>query len=112
MKRIIKGDTVIVNAGKYRGVVGVVLRVVASKSRGEGCSSTKMIVAGVNQRVKHEKPSANSAGGLVKKESLIDSSNLSLLCKFTNKGSKVGYKYLEGGEKKTRFYKRSKECLE
>ena len=106
MQRIIKGDIVVVIAGRDKGMRGAVLKVLRKKDK----NNVKMIVSGVNVRSKHKKPISDNPGGVIKKECLIDSSNLSLLCKHTDKPSKVGYKYLDG--KKVRIYKKSMECVE
>lgn len=65
-----KGDQVIVRAGNDRGRVGEVLRVMPTESR--------VVVQGVNIRVKHLKPSQrNPQGGLVRREMPIHISNVS-----------------------------------
>jgi large subunit ribosomal protein L24 len=69
MKRIRKGDTVMVLAGEYRGKEGVVLKIEPKKNRA--------IVEGVNFVKRHVRPTQKSPqGGIVEKEAPIHLSNL------------------------------------
>ncbi len=69
-RHVIKGDLVKVTAGNDRGKVGKVLRVLSKEDR--------VIVEGVNRRLRHVKPSqANPQGGRVEKEMPIHISNVS-----------------------------------
>lgn len=69
-RHIRKGDMVIVTAGNDRGATGEVLRVIPKEDR--------VVVQGVNIRVKHLKPTqANPKGGIVRREMPIHSSNVS-----------------------------------
>jgi large subunit ribosomal protein L24 len=59
---------------------------------------------------KHQKPSAqNPQGGIVKKESPIHISNLSLLDPKSGEATRVGYEVR--GDKKVRFSKKSNEVI-
>jgi len=62
MKRIHKGDEVIVTTGRSKGQRGHVLRVV---------SDEKVLVENVNMVKKHQKPNPgmNQGGGIIEKES-------------------------------------------
>jgi len=67
-----KGDLVQVIAGDYKGQQGRVLIVIPEKQRA--------IVEGVNIVAKHTRPNAkNPQGGIIKKESPINISNLMLV---------------------------------
>lgn len=105
--RIKKGDQVIVQAGKDKGKIGKVLLVDAD--------NRKVIVEGVNIVTKHQKPSrANQAGGILKKESPIDISNVMYYS--NGQPTKIGYK-VERDEKgrvvsKIRINKKSNEPIE
>lgn len=69
-RHIRKGDTVIVTAGNDRGATGEVLRVLPDKDR--------VLVAGVNVRTKHLKPTqANPQGGTLRREMPVHISNVS-----------------------------------
>ncbi len=69
-RHIRKGDTVMVTAGNDRGTVGQVMRVLPKHDR--------VVVQGVNVRVKHLKPTQNNPrGGIVRREMPIHQSNVS-----------------------------------
>ena len=69
MKRIRKGDTVMVLTGEYRGKEGVVLKIDPKNNRA--------IVEGVNFVKRHVRPTQKSPqGGIVEKEGPIHLSNL------------------------------------
>src|SRR5690606_4530646 len=72
--RIKKGDTVIVTAGKDKGVTG---KVIAAYPR-----QRKVLVEGVNRITKHVKPvqtaRGSQSGGLVHQEAPVDVSNVML----------------------------------
>lgn len=89
--KIKEGDEVIVNTGRDKGKQGKVLKVLKEKDR--------LVVQGVNLVKRHEKPSATSAGGINQKESTIHVSNVSVVDPKDNKGTKIGFKTLDNGEK-------------
>lgn len=95
--RLKKGDKVRVIAGKDRGVEGEILKVIRDERR--------VIVAGVNVCTRHRKPSAQSAGGIEKKEASIHVSNVMLIDPSTGNTTRVGFRFEDG--KKVRFAKRS-----
>ena len=68
MKKLIKGDEVIVIAGKDKGKKGVVT---------ERSGNDRLIVEGINQVKKHQKPNPNNneTGGIVSKSMPIHQSN-------------------------------------
>jgi large subunit ribosomal protein L24 len=101
--KIKKGDEVIVTAGKNSGSKGEVLKVFTKTSR--------VLISGVNVVLKHTKPSATSAGGIVKKELPLHISNVSHLDPKLGIATKIGYKILEDG-KKVRFAKKSGELID
>lgn len=105
MKRIIKGDLVIVTAGKSKGTKGKVLKVMEDR----------VLVAGANLVKKHVKPNPNRQieGGIVEKEASLHISNVALLNPATQKADKVGFKFVEvdGSDKlkKIRYFKSNGE---
>lgn len=101
MQKIKKGDTVQVIAGKDKGTQGEVLRVLTKENR--------VVVKGVHVCTRHQKPSATSAGGVVKKGQSIDISNVMFVDAKDNKPTRVGIKVVDG--KKVRFSKRSGEVI-
>jgi len=98
-----KGDRVVVIAGKDKGKVGEVLRVLPNKSR--------VLVAGANMVKRHTAPSQASAGGIVEKEAALHVSNVAHVDPKDDKPTRVGFKILEGG-RKVRFAKRSGEVID
>jgi len=67
-----KGDTVKVITGNDKGSTGEILKVLVDHN--------KVIVAGVNKKKKHTKPSSqNPQGGIVESEAPIQISNVILL---------------------------------
>jgi len=91
MKRIRKGDEVIVTTGRSKGQRGHVLRVIGEK----------LMVENVNMVKKHQKPnpSLNVQGGIIEKESPIHQSNVMLYNPGTGRGDRVSFKTLEDGRK-------------
>ena len=87
--KIRKGDRVKVIAGRSKGKVGDVLRVLPTEQR--------VVVQGVNVIKRHTKPSRTGEGGIVEREAAIHVSNVALL--HDDKPTKVGFKFLEDGRK-------------
>lgn len=104
MKRIRKGDEVVVIAGKDIGTRGKVLLVdpAAQRIKVEKVSIVK----------KHVKPSQkNPQGGIVDMEGTIHISNVRLWDPKANGPCRVGVKTLEDG-RKVRYSKKSGEIFE
>ena len=99
MKKIRKGDEVIVIAGKDKGRRGEVLRCV---------SADLLVVGGVNLVKKHVRPNPmkGEQGGIVEKEAPIHVSNVALFNPISKKADRVGFRVLEDG-RKVRFFKSS-----
>ncbi|MDQ7016083.1 MAG: 50S ribosomal protein L24 [Gammaproteobacteria bacterium] len=104
MRKIKKGDDVIVSAGKDKGRRGSVLRVLANQ---------RVFVEGVNMVKKHTKPNPGRsvAGGIVEQEASMSSSNIMLFNPSKNAGDRVGIKTLEDG-KKVRYFKSNGEVVD
>ena len=104
MRKIKKGDDVIVLAGKDKGRRGTVLCVMAD---------TKLVIEGVNKVKKHAKPNPmqNAPGGIIEKEMPIQNSNVALFNPVTQKADRVGIKVLEDG-RKVRFFKSNGEVVD
>lgn len=101
--RIKKGDKVIVTAGRSKGKLGEVIRMLRSDDA--------VLVSGVNIVRKHTKPTASSAGGIVDREAPLHISNIAILDPKLNIPTRVGFKVLEDG-RKVRFAKKSGEILD
>lgn len=99
-----KGDTVVVISGKDKGKKGKVLTSLPKNNR--------VIVEGVNMLTKHKKPSAKvQQGGIIHQEGPIDVSNVALYCSKDKTAVRVGYKFLENGEK-VRICKKCGELID
>ena len=101
--KIKKGDRVKVIAGRSKGKVGDVLRVLATDQR--------VVVSGVNIIKRHTKPSRTDSGGIIEREAAIHVSNVALLDPKSDKPTKVGFKFLEDG-RKVRFARGSGETID
>ena len=91
MKRIKKGDEIIVIAGKSKGQRGKVLQV-----KGE-----KVLVENINiaKKAVRPNPNAGESGGIVEKEVPIHISNVMIYNPSSGKGERVGFKLLKNGNK-------------
>ena len=104
MRKIRKGDDVVVITGKDKGRRGLVLRML---------DDGHLVVEGVNKVKKHMKPNPGKgvAGGIVEKEMPLDISNIALFNPATQKADRVGIKVLEDG-RKVRYFKSNGEVLD
>lgn len=99
---LVKGDTVIVIAGRDKGKTGVIQKVIPEQNR--------VVVENVNLRKKHKKPTQqNPEGGIVEIYAPIDASNVMLLDPKTKKPTRIGHKIVKG--KKVRYAKKSGTTL-
>ncbi|MEC9245827.1 MAG: 50S ribosomal protein L24 [Pseudomonadota bacterium] len=103
MQKIKKGDNVVVLAGKDKGRIGEVVKVMPKED--------KALVRGVNLVRRHQKQSAQAEGGIITKEAPIHLSNLALADPKDGKPTRVGFKVQEDG-KKVRVAKRSGELID
>jgi large subunit ribosomal protein L24 len=103
MRKIKKGDNVVVIAGRDKGKRGDVASVV---------DDTHVIVNGVNQVKRHTKPNPmkNQPGGIVTKEVPIHVSNVAIWNPVTQKPDRIGFKLMEDG-RKLRFFKSNGEQI-
>ncbi|MCS4534399.1 50S ribosomal protein L24 [Neisseria montereyensis] len=99
MNKIIKGDKVIVIAGKDKGKQGQVVKVLGDK----------IVVDGINVAKRHQKPNPMRGieGGVVVKNMPLAISNVAIVNPETNKADRVGVKLVEnnGKVKRVRFFK-------
>jgi large subunit ribosomal protein L24 len=97
--KIVKGDKVVVIAGKDKGKEGIVQAVYPKVN--------KVVVEGVNTHKKHKKPTQqNPEGTIVEMYVPIDASNVAIVDPKTKKASRVGYAVDKDG-KKIRISKKS-----
>ena len=103
MRKIKKGDNVVVIAGRDKGKRGDVSRVL---------DENYVMVNGVNTVKRHTRPNPmkNEPGGIVSKEMPIHVSNIAIWNPVTGKADRIGIRMLEDG-RKVRFFKSNKEQL-
>ncbi len=104
MRKLKKGDDVIILAGKDKGRRGVLQSVV---------SATKVIVENANMVKKHTKgnPTLGTPGGIVEQEAALDVSNVAIYNPTTEKADRIGIRSLEDGSK-VRFFKYNNEVVD
>ncbi|MXS84990.1 50S ribosomal protein L24 [Nitrosomonas sp. HPC101] len=97
MKKIRKGDNVIILSGKDRGKQSTIIRFV---------NAEKVVVRDVNRVKSHVKPnpSKNIIGGIVEIEKPIHISNVAIFNIDKNKADRVGFRFDESGSK-VRYFK-------
>ncbi|MBI6547137.1 MAG: 50S ribosomal protein L24 [Cyanobacteria bacterium NC_groundwater_1444_Ag_S-0.65um_54_12] len=99
-----KGDTVVVISGRKedRGKTGEVTRTFPKEG--------KAIVAGINNKVRHTKPSmANPQGGRIEREAPLPVAKLMVVCQACNKPSRLKAMFVDN--KKFRACKRCGEQI-
>jgi large subunit ribosomal protein L24 len=104
MRKIKKGDEVIVTTGKDKGKRGAVLRVVDAEH---------VLVEGANMVKKHQRPNPmkGQTGGIVDKEMPLHVSNVAIFNPATKKGDRVGVKVLDDG-RRVRVFKSNGEMID
>ena len=102
MNKIKQNDEVIVIAGKDKGSVGTVTKVMGSK----------LIVEGFNIVKKHVRPNPQKGieGGIEEKEMPLNVSNVAIYNSTTQKADRVGVRINEKREKE-RFFKSNGETV-
>ena len=85
----VKGDKVVVIAGKDKGKTGVIQKVLPRTNR--------VVVEGVNLHKKHKKPTQNNPeGSILEIYAPIDASNVMIVDPKTKKPSRIGHKVVKG----------------
>ena len=104
MRRIRKGDEVVVIAGKDKGKRGNIVRVMPDG---------RVVVSDVNMVKRHTKPNPGRGvpGGIIEKEMSVDASNVMLYNPQSGKGDRVGFRTLEDG-RKVRYFKSTSEVVD
>ena len=99
--RIRKGDKVVVLSGRDKGRTGEVIEVRPEQDRA--------LVRGVNMVKRHQKQTAQQAGGIISKEASIHLSNVALADPKDGKPTRVSFKTVGKGDdqKLVRVAKRS-----
>ena len=104
MRKIKKGDEVIVTTGKDKGKRGAVLRVVDAEH---------VLVEGANMVKKHQRPNPmkGQTGGIVDKEMPLHVSNVAIFNPATKKADRVGVKVMDDG-RRVRVFKSNGEMID
>jgi len=104
MRKIKRGDEVIVITGKDKGKRGAILRVVDAEH---------VVVEGANVVKKHQRPNPmkGTTGGIAEKEMPIHVSNVAIYNPATKQADRVGVKILDDG-RRVRVFKSSGEMIE
>ncbi len=102
MKKIRKGDKVVILTGKDKGRTGEVIQVMPKEDRA--------VVRGVNMVKRHQRQSQNQEAGIITKEAPIHLSNIAIADPKDGKPTRVGFKV--DGDKKVRVAKRSGEVID
>jgi large subunit ribosomal protein L24 len=104
VKKIRKGDNVVVISGRDKGRRGAVIQVL---------DDDKLLVENVNRVKRHTRgnPQANRAGGIIEKEAPLHVSKVALFNPGSQKADRVGIKRLADG-KRVRFFKSNGEMID
>ena len=104
MKKIRKGDQVVVLSGRDKGRRGAIVEVLDDDT---------VLVEGVNRVKRHTKPNpqAGKQGGIVEKEMPLPVSKIAIWNPGSQKADRIGIKTLTDG-KKVRFFKSNGEMLD
>ncbi|MBY0269098.1 50S ribosomal protein L24 [Hydrogenophaga sp.] len=104
MRKIKKGDDVVVVTGRDRSKRGTVLRIV---------DESHLLVEGINRVKKHQRPNPakGETGGIIDKEMPIHVSNVALFNPVTKKADRIGIRQLEDG-RRVRYFKSNGEVVD
>ena len=104
MRRIRKGDDVMVMAGRDKGKRGTVLRIVDAEH---------LVVEGTNKVKKHQRPNPMKGvtGGIVEKEMPLHVSNVALYNPGTKKPDRIGIRVMDDG-RRVRYFKSNGEVVD
>ena len=101
--RIRKNDSVMIMAGRERGKIGKVIRVIPSEDRA--------VVERLNMVKRHRKPRGpQDTGGIVEKEAPLHLSNLMLIDPQDGRPTRVGFTVVDG--RKLRVSRRTGNVLD
>jgi large subunit ribosomal protein L24 len=104
MRKIKKGDEVVVIAGRDKGKRGTVLRVVDAEH---------LLVEGANMVKKHQRPNPmkGQTGGIIDKEMPLHVSNVAIFNPASKTADRVGIKLMDDG-RRVRVFKSSGEMID
>ena len=103
MRKIRKGDQVVVLSGRDKGRHGAVLQVLGEQ----------VLVESINRVKRHTKPNpqAGRQGGIVEKEMPLSLSKVAIWNPGSKKADRIGFKTLTDG-KRVRFFKSNGEMID
>jgi len=91
--KVIKGDTVLITAGKDKGRTAKILKSFPKE--------LKILVEGINLKKKHVRPKREGEKGqVVQIPAVIDVSNIKVVCPKCGKATRVGYKVQKDDKKR------------
>ena len=104
MKKLRKGDQVVVLSGKDKGRTGAITQVMPDST---------VLVDGLNVSKKHTRanPQRNQPGGIVEKQMPLHVSKVAIWNAGSSKADRIGVKTLADG-KRVRFLKSNNEVLD
>jgi large subunit ribosomal protein L24 len=104
MRKIRKGDQVVVTTGRDKGRRGAVIQVLAED---------RVVVESVNRVKKHQRPNPQQGvqGGIIEKEMPLPVSNIAIWNPSTKKADRIGFRTLADG-RKVRFFKSNGEMID
>ena len=104
MRKIRKGDNVIVISGRDKGRKGAVIGVL---------EDDMVLVENINRVKRHTRgnPQLNKAGGILEKEAPLHMSKVALFNPATRKADRIGIKSLADG-KRVRYFKSNGEMID
>ena len=104
MKKIRKGDEVVVIAGREKGRRGTVIKVLPDD---------RVLVENVNMVKRHTRPNPQRGiqGGVVEKEASLHLSNVMLWNPVAKRGDRIGIRTLADG-RRVRFFKSNDEVVD
>ncbi len=104
MRKIKKGDDIVVVTGRDRSKRGTVLRII---------DESHLLVEGINRVKKHQRPNPakGETGGIIDKEMPIHVSNVALFNPVTKKADRIGIRQLEDG-RRVRYFKSNGEVVD
>ena len=104
MRKIRKGDQVVVLSGRNRGRRGAVIQLLADG---------RVLIESVNMAKKHTRanPQAGKQGGIIEKEMPLPVSKVAIWNPVSKKADRIGVKTLADG-KRVRFFKSNGEMLD
>jgi len=104
MRKIRKGDEVVVIAGRDKGRRGTVIKVLENE---------RVLVENVNMVKRHTRPNpqAGIQGGVIEKEASLHLSNVLLWNPVAKQGDRVGIRTLADG-RRVRYFKSNDEVVD